>query len=203
LMGVPVGGWWEPIRAAMWRFAGAKTIDDVRTRDVSGTGSALATPEKVVITYISRQGVGRRKLIAEDHARLVTALEELVERKGSSWELNVLQAEKMTKDEQVRAAARATFMLGVHGNGLTHLVWMKPTKISTVIEFFYPEGFAHDYQWTTHALGMTHFAVWNDTHHTIPNKPRVNYPEGFQGNHIPVDGPTVAKLIEDRYDGKL
>jgi hypothetical protein len=54
-------------------------------------------------------------------------------------------------------------MLGVHGNGLTHLVWMKPTKVSTVVEMFYPGGFAHDYQWTTRALGMSHYAVWNDT----------------------------------------
>jgi hypothetical protein len=31
---------------------------------------------------------------------------------------------------------------------------MQPTRISTVIEMFYPQGFAHDYQWTTRALGM-------------------------------------------------
>lgn len=55
-------------------------------------------------------------------------------------------------------------LLGVHGNGLTHLVFMPPTRASTVIEIFYPGGFAHDYQWTTRALGMSHFAVWNDTY---------------------------------------
>ena len=53
-------------------------------------------------------------------------------------------------------------MLGVHGNGLTHLVFMKPNRASTVIEIFYPKGFAHDYHWTTRSLGMTHVAVWND-----------------------------------------
>ena len=53
-------------------------------------------------------------------------------------------------------------MLGVHGNGLTHLVFMKPNRASTVIELFYPGGFAHDYHWTTRSLGMTHVAVWND-----------------------------------------
>jgi hypothetical protein len=30
-----------------------------------------------------------------------------------------------------------------------------------------------------------------------------NYPEGFQGVQIPVHGPLVAKLIEDRADGLL
>lgn len=40
---------------------------------------------------------------------------------------------------------------------------MSPTPISTVIEIFYPKGFAHDYEWTTRAMGMKHFAVQNDT----------------------------------------
>jgi hypothetical protein len=39
---------------------------------------------------------------------------------------------------------------------------MKPTRASAVIEIFYPGGFAHDYHWTTRALGMDHYAVWND-----------------------------------------
>lgn len=38
---------------------------------------------------------------------------------------------------------------------------------------------------------------------THPDTPGVNYPEGFQGTSIPVYGPAVAKLIEDRLDGKL
>lgn len=54
-------------------------------------------------------------------------------------------------------------MLGVHGNGLTHLVFMNPNRYSTVIELFFPKGFAQDYQWTAHSLGMSHFPVWNDT----------------------------------------
>lgn len=51
-------------------------------------------------------------------------------------------------------------MMGVHGNGLTSLVWMKPTPRSTVMEFFYPGGFAHDYEYTTRALGMVHYGFW-------------------------------------------
>jgi hypothetical protein len=53
-------------------------------------------------------------------------------------------------------------MLGVHGNGLSHLLFMKPSRASAVIEMFYPGGFAHDYHWTSRALGMDHYAVWND-----------------------------------------
>ena len=53
-------------------------------------------------------------------------------------------------------------MMGVHGNGLTALLWMKPTPRSTVMEFFYPGGFAHDYEYTTRALGMVHYGFWGD-----------------------------------------
>ena len=117
-------------------------------------------------------------------------------------------------------------MMGVHGNGLTSLVWMKPTSQTTVIEFFYPKGFAHDYEYTSRALGMVHYGVWNDkcvppfciaaSAHldnvtrtavlahvldrtfTNPEVPRVNYPEGFQGNSIPLNGEVVAKLCLER-----
>ena len=53
-------------------------------------------------------------------------------------------------------------MMGVHGNGLTALLWMRPTPRSTVMEFFFPGGFAHDYEYTTRALGMVHYGFWND-----------------------------------------
>ncbi|KAK0219115.1 hypothetical protein IW262DRAFT_1080213 [Armillaria fumosa] len=196
LMGTKVGGWWEPIRASVLRFSG---MDVVRPG-----GDDLQMPDKVVITYISRQNTERRRLTDEAHDSLVTALQELVERKkDEGWELNIMYAEQMSKDAQVHAAARTTIMLGVHGNGLTHLLFMPPTKVSMVIEIFYPGGFAHDYQWTTRALGMSHVAVWNDTYYTHANKPGVDYPSGFQGNHIPVHGPTVAQIIEDRIAQKL
>ncbi|KAK0451216.1 uncharacterized protein EV420DRAFT_1561523 [Desarmillaria tabescens] len=196
LMGIKVGGWWEPIRASVLKFSG---LDVVRQ-----DGDDLPMPDKVVITYISRQGTSRRRLTDEAHDSLVTALEELVEKKkDEGWELNVMQAERMSKDAQVHAAARTTILLGVHGNGLTHLLFMPPTKVSTVIEIFYPGGFAHDYHWTTRALGMSHFAVWNDTYYTHPNEPGIDYPEGFQRDYIPVHGPTVAQIIEDRIAGRL
>ena len=54
-------------------------------------------------------------------------------------------------------------MMGVHGNGLTSLVWVKLTARSTVMEFF-PEGFAYDYEWTTRALGMVHSGFWGKRH---------------------------------------
>ncbi|KAF9241650.1 hypothetical protein BU15DRAFT_44807 [Melanogaster broomeanus] len=202
------GLWWKSIRTAVWRFAGVTEQDEV-TPEFEETG-------KIVITYISRQST-RRRLIPEDHEALVNDLEALVRRKNAEigdikatsgsgakeWELNVVQAEKMTKDEQVRFAARTTILLGVHGNGLSHLILMPRTKVSAVIEIFYPGGFAHDYEWTTWALGMKHFGVWNDTYTTDRQTLYPSYPDGFQGPSIPVYGPNVVSIIEKRVAGEL
>ncbi|KAI0266733.1 hypothetical protein BC834DRAFT_873254 [Gloeopeniophorella convolvens] len=197
-------GWWESVRHEVLRFAGVDSHTlDIGTRAFKRAerGSpATGGVENVVITYISRQGV-RRHLVDEDHDGLVRALVELCDRRG--WELNVAPMERLSKEEQLALVARTTFLLGVHGNGLTHLIMMPLTPISTVIELFYPTGYAHDYEWTTRALGMKHFAVWNDTSTTYPEVTWPNYPDGFQGSQIPVHGPYVAKLIEDRADGKL
>jgi hypothetical protein len=146
LRGRHIGGWWEPVRNAVWEFAGMpaheRTLDGIQvpTNDIviPGAGEGedeilngvgieaqkfLPIPDSVVITYISRQNSSRRKLIPEDHDVLVKELETLVKRKNEEndldetkkrkWELHVLQAEKMTKDEQVRAAAKTTVSFSV------------------------------------------------------------------------------------------
>ena len=109
-------------------------------------------------------------------------------------------------------------MMGVHGNGLTSLLWMKPTPRSTVMEFFFPGGFAHDYEYTSRALGMVHYGFWGDRCYPVyillfihierpyfpfraftrPDVPEVAYPEGFQGNEIPIDGELVARICVER-----
>ncbi|TEB19958.1 hypothetical protein FA13DRAFT_1757975 [Coprinellus micaceus] len=257
LRGIHVGGWWAPVREAIWKFAGVNpkeggVVDGEQVAlvvqrdgklkendphlahahavaplaiDVGDEyQAALPMPTEVVITYISRQSARNRKLLKEDHQLLVESMEDLVKRKNTErevlvtknkrlgtkkaevpppWSFDLLEAEHLSKDEQVRAAARTTILLGVHGNGLSSLIWMKPTRVSSVIEIFCPPGFAHDYWWTTRSLGMRHWAMWNDTSKTWPEKPEVSYPECFQRDEIPIHGPAVAKLIEDRVDGKL
>lgn len=162
--------------------------------------SGLVTPRggnsNPVITYISRQDWGRRMLIPEDHEKLVEELYVLRDTYG--YEVNVVSMDKLSRMEQLHLAGRSTIMMGVHGNGLTSLVWMKPTARSTVMEFFYPEGFAHDYEWTTRALGMVHYGFWGNRTFTSPEIPPVNYPEGFQGNEIPIDGALVARICLER-----
>ena len=95
---------------------------------------------------------------------------------------------------------------------------MPVTPVTSVVEIFYPGGFAHDYEYTTRALGIVHYGFWGDryvfrflsgsplylTHlslkraFTRPDVPEVAYPEGFQGNSIPIDGELVARICVER-----
>ncbi|KAF7374931.1 hypothetical protein MSAN_00379200 [Mycena sanguinolenta] len=189
-----IGNWWASMRSALVRYAGGEVHEDLSPE--------LQLPETVVITYINRQGT-RRHLLEEDNRALIAAMEDLVERKnriedGPRWEFNNVHAEQLSLDEQIRFAAKTTIMLGVHGNGLTHLVLAKPNRLSAVVELFIPGGFARDYEWTSRSLGITHYSVWFNESFTHPHEPEwPDYPEGFHGPSIPVDGPFVAKLIEE------
>ncbi|WWC92261.1 uncharacterized protein L201_007215 [Kwoniella dendrophila CBS 6074] len=207
--------WWEPIRRQILRYSGLQ--ESIISRNLEGHGATdpvslngpgvdVVEPLAIqgnylpVITYISRQS-SRRRLTKESHEDLVKHLTE--RSKKLNWELVIVEAEKMSKEEQFALAGRTTIMLGVHGNGLSHLLWMPATPRSAVIEMFFKGGFARDYQWTAHALGIRHFAVQHDVSFTAPNLPEVAYPEGFQGTSITVDGKLVADLIEDRLAGRV
>ncbi|KAE9395286.1 hypothetical protein BT96DRAFT_922915 [Gymnopus androsaceus JB14] len=153
-----------------------------------------------VVTYMSRQDWNRRKLKNEDHERLVAELYNLQSELGI--EVIIVSAENLSRWEQIRLAGRSTILIGVHGNGLTHELWLSPSSRTTVIEIFFPGGWAHDYEYTARALGggatLKHYGIWNDQVLTSPGFPPPAYPDGFQGNEIPVDGKTVAELVRNR-----
>lgn len=156
-----VKDWWMPIRSSMLSFSG------LEAEFITGpTLGERLDNSKLVITYVSRQGGGRRMLRPEDHETLVKELHMLRARHG--YEVNIVSMEKLSRAEQMQLAGRTTILMGVHGNGLTALLWMQPTVRSTVIEFFYPEGFTQDYEYPTRALGMTHYGVWNDRYALKP-----------------------------------
>ena len=100
-------------------------VDSTNAVDVGPeTQSYLPMPDKIVITLIDRQGAHSRNLIESDNEGLIQAMHELVDKKNSErseyleedfrgkiplqWEFNVMEAGKLTKDEQVRLAARTT-----------------------------------------------------------------------------------------------
>ncbi|KZT61478.1 hypothetical protein CALCODRAFT_447436 [Calocera cornea HHB12733] len=192
------GRTWKPISEAM---SLPTLVEDwwgeVRERVVGFAGGEVARPgssqRKKVVTYVSRQRGKRRTLRAQDHKALVRALREASTEMG--FELNVVQLEGMSKAEQIQLAARTTVLMGVHGNGLTSLVWMRPSPHSAIFEFFMPGGWFRDYEITARSLGMMYRGFWNDTSFSYP---------GFQGRdvaelhstQIPVHAPYVVSQLK-------
>ncbi|KAF9525435.1 hypothetical protein CPB83DRAFT_727479, partial [Crepidotus variabilis] len=107
------------------------------------------------------------------------------------------------RQDGVLDASIPLIMVGVHGNGLTHQIWMPPSNQSTVIEIFYPKTYLHDYEMLARNMGHKHYAVWNDTTLTYPEGKWFPGVEGgikdtFHGYSIPVHGPTVAEVVRKR-----
>jgi hypothetical protein len=62
--------------------------------------------------------------------------------------------------QQVRLTAAHDVLLGVHGNGLTNMLWMRPGSL--VLEFF-PDGAHHyDYQFLAELCGLDYFGFSGD-----------------------------------------
>ncbi|THU85121.1 hypothetical protein K435DRAFT_686234, partial [Dendrothele bispora CBS 962.96] len=176
---------------------------EVRERiwTVAGFRKGVAASDVVQVHGIA--GQGHKGIDAEGSRALALvnkAWKRLVRRQ---WEFVFMELEKIGRDEQIRVAAKTDILVSIHGNGLSHLVFMQPSPVATVIGIFYPGGYAHDYSWTTRALGMEWWGIWKDESFTHPHKPWVEYPEGFHGEDIPVNGDTAAKLVERRIDDKI
>jgi hypothetical protein len=77
-------------------------------------------------------------------------------------------------DQQVRLSAAHDVMLGVQGNGLTNILWMRPGSL--VLEFF-PLGARHyDYQFYTELCGLAYFGFEGEN--VFPAFCRVGQPYG-------------------------
>ncbi|KAF9458149.1 hypothetical protein BDZ94DRAFT_1174146 [Collybia nuda] len=187
-------GFWAPIQKSLVQNI-LGYLPAVEDRGV-GMNPLEAVSMKPLVTYISRQAAGRR-LLEKDHEGLVGALRKLEEE--GICDVQVAMMERMTVRDQIDLVARSTIILGVHGNGLTHQLWMPPSSRSTIIEIFSPEGFLFDYEILARNLGHRHYIVWNDTLLTYPKgtyHKGINYVEEFHGTTIPVHGPSVARVIK-------
>ncbi|KAK7019144.1 hypothetical protein R3P38DRAFT_2981304 [Favolaschia claudopus] len=183
---------WNAVRISLWR--------NILTPEFIAYN--ISNPSSLpLVTYISRQGSGRR-LTAEDHDGLIVALGDLAIQ--GVCEVQIAVMEKMSLVEQIELASRSTILLGVHGNGLTHQLWMPPSSRSTVIEIFIPNGYVFDYEILARNMGHRHYAVWNDTLLTYSEgtyHKEVKYPDGFHGKTIPVHAETVTRIIRERLAG--
>lgn len=91
--------------------------------------------------------------------RLAPALEDALLDRCAGAGLAVEQADYAALDwpDQVRLTAGCNVMIGVHGNGLTNLLWLPPGAF--VLEIFVAGAHHYDYQLFAELAGHTYFGV--------------------------------------------
>ena len=97
---------WEPLRQRL-------VLNTIAYLPVMNTaGAVLSNPKSAlpIVTYISRQGGGRR-LTQDSHDGLVKSLNEMADE--GIFELHIVRMETMTFSQQVEAVARSTVSLSV------------------------------------------------------------------------------------------
>ncbi|ORX41230.1 hypothetical protein BD324DRAFT_648113 [Kockovaella imperatae] len=171
--------WFRPVRNSI-KLAVLASGCDIRRKD----------PSVPVVLYVNRQDTGRR-LLAEDAESLAFELDALHQQ--GLIELHDVQMGKVSKLEQFCLACKADVMLGVHGNGLTHQMWMKPG--SAVLEMMTVGGHARDYNLLADMVGHQYETIHNN--HTFPREKwgSVGQGKNFHSSSIRADGKFVAELV--------
>lgn len=133
-------------------------------RDVllnSYRGSIDLRPSRIPrVSYLTRQDTSRR-LTDAAHKNLINELERLQD-EGVA-ELTVLHFTDGTPfEEQIARMAATDVLIGVHGNGLTHTLWMNPGPGKAVFEIMAKMCSMNDYGPLATAAGVRHWQVFED-----------------------------------------
>nr|XP_019004881.1 uncharacterized protein I203_03010 [Kwoniella mangroviensis CBS 8507]OCF68342.1 hypothetical protein I203_03010 [Kwoniella mangroviensis CBS 8507] len=166
----------------------------------SGPGRSV-NKKKVKAIYVNRQG-SDRKFADEVHSDLLKALKQ-IENKGNAVIIDA-RLETLTLQKQFELSADADIIFGVHGNGLTHEMWMSTGGV--VIECFPPQTFAYDYAPISLVLGHEHI-IWRENQ-TMPSdqwEPE-NGGEGFRlhdGSIFPLDVDIFSRWLQRKIDSML
>ncbi|KAJ9116174.1 hypothetical protein QFC20_000854 [Naganishia adeliensis] len=169
----------------------------------------------VKIVYVDRQNSDRR-FDNISHDGLMKVLEDMDEHgakwkereKGSGGEkmsemkikvkVDVVKFEHLNAKEQIEAVYDADIIIGVHGNGLTHIVWAKPG--ATVIEAFPVGTFIRDYELLSYALDHKYYCIWNEREYTkdewIHNNGNIEAGKLHDGTEIALDAAFIKSLIK-------
>lgn len=170
---------------------------DIPTYTRSAPGLRLSG-KKPKIVYVDRQRT-TRKFDVEVHTQLLKQLKKIERAKKAVVVDAVL--EDLEKKKQFEMFTDADIILGIHGNGLAHELWMPEGGI--VIEILPPPTFQYDYPPVSAALGHLHI-IW----HYDKIYPRDKWiPENkknetliHDGSLIPLDVDSFTKLVEALVD---
>lgn len=111
----------DRFKEAVWNYAGGK-------KEIS---------EKKKVTYVTRSAP--RCLAKKEEQTLLEKIEKL-----KNIELRIVDFATLPFEEQIRVVANTDVLIGVHGNGLSHALFL-PEK-ATLIELFPPNTFRVEYK---------------------------------------------------------
>jgi hypothetical protein len=121
---------------ASWKEIDPAKLEKLRTTVLSSLGVYSNPSKQLRITYSTRPKP--RTLTPNMEKELLAAIEE-----KTGVKVNVVDFAAIPFEEQLRIAANTDVLLSVHGNGLSHIIFLPPT--ATVFEFFPKTGFTWDY----------------------------------------------------------
>ena len=109
------------------------------------------TRENTTVTYAARRN-GPRTLPERVSRKLTSQVGDI-----EGVALDVVYWEDLCFEDQIRKAASTDVLIGIHGNNLTNLIFMKP---GTLVVEIMPKGFfAYDYYGLCRLKGIEYYAV--------------------------------------------
>lgn len=109
--------------------------------------------QKIVVGYVDRQNTGRN-MPEREHDWLVGYLTE-----HPMVDFRHLHMEDYSSLEQIRIASECDVLIGVHGNGLSHVLWMQPARY--VIEIYWQFQFKFDYVTASQLMRHKYMGLFN------------------------------------------
>jgi hypothetical protein len=125
----------------LWRGLADAVLD--------GLGVARRRSDKLRVTHVLRS---RRRLTPPMEAELHAAIEAL-----PGVELEPIDFAAIPYEEQLLHAASSDVLLGVHGNGLSHALFLPPG--AAVVEIFPLDGHAFDYRFFAEFRGLDYLGL--------------------------------------------
>ena len=120
-----------------------EVIQDVRRTLLSAFGDSSSKDQRI---YISRRLAGRRRIVNED------ALIQILKK----FDFQLIRAEELTFQDQVRLTSRARYLVSNHGAGLTNMLFMR--EGGKVLELRHESDYVNNcYFILASALGLEYY----------------------------------------------
>ncbi|ORX33241.1 hypothetical protein BD324DRAFT_684385 [Kockovaella imperatae] len=199
----PVEGWYRQALSALslpfshlfFERTRAKLLNSLEIPALlrPSLGKSLRKIPKIL--YVSRQS-SNRKFTEQTHNALMDVLSHFEE--TGKAKIDYVKWEGLSKKSQVKMSSDADIYLGVHGNGMTHQLWMPPG--GKVVECFPLDTFTRDYQIIAEFLGHDHHLIWGNR-----VVPQTEWDEGQAGDYssiwsgrpIPLDVDFMRNLLQN------